>query len=246
MQKTVERKRQQRGEKTTKEKSCFKVETKQICIPKVRFPWHPKVDCGSCDGCDSGGHCTARCGRVKTILVLKKHKYECPDCKYTWEVASSGACDSGNCDGDCTGNNASAVVAPPSAEPTAGMKVPAVIPAQPAIVTQRATPVGTTKPVIIPAEQWKNTGVTNPAKGADPLSIADIMESVFNVKSVEGLMDFSNAKTAVMFCNGMWCGQSPNNIKNLLKFGYPAHKIKWYRGGMQNWEILGLSTVKGG
>lgn len=86
----------------------------------------------------------------------------------------------------------------------------------------------------------------NPAKGADPLSIADIMEEVFNVKSLEGLMDFSEAKTAVMFCNGMWCGQSPNNIKNLLKFGYPAHKIKWYRGGMQDWEVLGLSTVKGG
>jgi hypothetical protein len=30
----------------------------------------------------------------------------------------------------------------------------------------------------------------------------------------------------------------------LLGFGYPAHKIKWYRGGMQNWEILGLTTVK--
>ena len=86
----------------------------------------------------------------------------------------------------------------------------------------------------------------NPAKGADPLSIADLMESVFNVKSVEGLMDFSNCKTAVMFCNGMWCGQSPNNIKNLLKFGYPAHKIKWYRGGMQDWEILGLTTIPGG
>ena len=86
----------------------------------------------------------------------------------------------------------------------------------------------------------------NPAKGADPLSIADIMEEVFGVKSLEGLMDFSSAKTAVMFCNGMWCGQSPNNIKNLLKFGYPSHKIKWYRGGMQNWEILGLTTVKGG
>jgi hypothetical protein len=48
----------------------------------------------------------------------------------------------------------------------------------------------------------------------------------------------------VMFCNGMWCGQSPNNIRNLLGFGYPAHKIKWYRGGMQTWEILGLTTVK--
>ncbi len=84
----------------------------------------------------------------------------------------------------------------------------------------------------------------NPAKGADPISIGEIMEDKFNARNLEGLWDFSKAKTLVMFCNGMWCGQSPNNIKNLLKFGYPAHKIKWYRGGMQNWEILGLSTAK--
>ena len=85
----------------------------------------------------------------------------------------------------------------------------------------------------------------NPAKGADPISIAEIMEDVFGVKSNEELMDFSDCKTVVLFCNGMWCGQSPNNIRNLLKFGYPADKIKWYRGGMQDWEILGLTTVKG-
>jgi rhodanese-related sulfurtransferase len=85
----------------------------------------------------------------------------------------------------------------------------------------------------------------NPAKGADPISILEIMESQFGVKESEGLLNFSNAKTLVMFCNGMWCGQSPNNIINLLKFGYPAHKIKWYRGGMQDWEILGLTTVPG-
>ena len=58
------------------------------------------------------------------------------------------------------------------------------------------------------------------------------------------VFDFSDAKTLVLFCNGMWCGQSPNNIKNLLKFGYPADKLKWYRGGMQAWSILGLSTAK--
>lgn len=86
----------------------------------------------------------------------------------------------------------------------------------------------------------------NPAKGATPIDIAEIMQDEFNVSESEGLFDFSKAKTAVMFCNGMWCGQSPNNIKNLLKFGYPAHKIKWYRGGMQDWAILGLTTVKGG
>jgi rhodanese-related sulfurtransferase len=85
----------------------------------------------------------------------------------------------------------------------------------------------------------------NPAKGADPISIGEIMTGKFGAKELEGLWDYSDAKTLVMFCNGMWCGQSPNNIKNLLKFGYPAHKIKWYRGGMQDWEILGLSTVKG-
>jgi len=85
----------------------------------------------------------------------------------------------------------------------------------------------------------------NPAKGADPISIGEIMVDKFGVKELEGLWDYSDAKTLVLFCNGMWCGQSPNNIMNLLKFGYPADKIKWYRGGMQDWEILGLSTVPG-
>ncbi len=84
----------------------------------------------------------------------------------------------------------------------------------------------------------------NPAKGADPISISEIMTREFGVKEQEGLWNYSDAKTLVFFCNGMWCGQSPNNIRNLLKFGYPADKMKWYRGGMQNWENLGLTTVK--
>jgi rhodanese-related sulfurtransferase len=84
----------------------------------------------------------------------------------------------------------------------------------------------------------------NPAKGADPISIGEIFTSEFGVRELEGLWDFREAKTLVMFCNGMWCGQSPNNIENLMRFGYPADKLKWYRGGMQDWEILGLSTTK--
>ncbi len=85
----------------------------------------------------------------------------------------------------------------------------------------------------------------NPSQGADPMAIAEIMEGQFNAKQLEGLWDYSKARTLVLFCNGMWCGQSPNNILNLLRFGYPAHKLKWYRGGMQDWEILGLTTVPG-
>ena len=85
----------------------------------------------------------------------------------------------------------------------------------------------------------------NQARGADPISIGEILTGQFGAKDLEGLWDYTDVKTLVMFCNGMWCGQSPNNIRNLLKFGYPAHKLKWYRGGMQNWENLGLTTVAG-
>ena len=111
------------------------------------------------------------------------------------------------------------------------------------LVVDSRTPDWVAKGTIPGAVNLPWTGL-NPAKGADPISIGEILEDQFNAKNLEGLWDYSKAKTLVMFCNGMWCGQSPNNIKNLLKFGYPAHKIKWYRGGMQDWEILGLTTVK--
>lgn len=84
-----------------------------------------------------------------------------------------------------------------------------------------------------------------PSKGASFFEIADILQKQFGAIEEEGgLWDFSKVKTLVLFCNGMWCGQSPRNILQLLKIGYPAEKIKWYRGGMQNWEALGLTTVK--
>lgn len=79
---------------------------------------------------------------------------------------------------------------------------------------------------------------------SDPLTIAGILEDRFGAKDEEELWNFSAVKTLVLYCNGMWCGQSPANIKTLLKYGYPAEKIKWYRGGMQNWHALGLTTVK--
>ena len=79
---------------------------------------------------------------------------------------------------------------------------------------------------------------------SDPITVQEILEKHFGVKNQDGFNMFDNAKTVVMFCNGQWCGQSPTNIKGLLKIGYPAEKIKWYRGGMQEWEALGLTTVK--
>lgn len=58
-----------------------------------------------------------------------------------------------------------------------------------------------------------------------------------------GEYDFSQAKTLAMFCNGYWCGQTPAMIRKLLALGYPDHKLKYYRGGMQAWTSLGLTVV---
>ena len=55
--------------------------------------------------------------------------------------------------------------------------------------------------------------------------------------------DFTAAKTVLIWCNGMWCGQSPRAINGLIELGYPADRILYYRGGMQAWQSLGLTVV---
>ena len=58
-----------------------------------------------------------------------------------------------------------------------------------------------------------------------------------------GRWNFSNAKTILLYCNGAWCGQSPTAINALIEMGYPKSKMKYYRGGMQAWQLLGLTTI---
>lgn len=60
-----------------------------------------------------------------------------------------------------------------------------------------------------------------------------------------GKWDCTNAEKVLLFCNGPWCGQSPMAIKAMLREGYPAEKILYYRGGMQVWHSLGLTVVEG-
>ena len=128
------------------------------------------------------------------------------------------------------------------------------------LVIDSRTPDWVAKGTIPGAKNISWTALT-PKKGATTEGIMKVMADEFNVGLAKGAdsfsvdeaiaagntskqFNFSKAKTLVLFCNGMWCGQSPASIKTLLKFGYPADKMKWYRGGMQDWEILGLSTTK--
>ncbi|KUJ72342.1 rhodanese-like domain-containing protein [Thiomicrospira sp. WB1] len=77
-----------------------------------------------------------------------------------------------------------------------------------------------------------------------PLEVESLLTDRFDVTIEDGIWNFSQAKTLVLFCNGPWCGQSPTNLRALLNLGYPAHKLFWYRGGMQAWQSLGLTTVR--
>jgi rhodanese-related sulfurtransferase len=55
--------------------------------------------------------------------------------------------------------------------------------------------------------------------------------------------DFSEAKTLLLWCNGPFCGQSPRAVKGLVESGYPPEKLLYYRGGMQVWQLFGLTTI---
>ncbi|MEO1951837.1 rhodanese-like domain-containing protein [Thioclava sp.] len=59
------------------------------------------------------------------------------------------------------------------------------------------------------------------------------------------ICDGEDVKSVALYCNGPWCGQSPAAARRMIEAGFPAEKIYYYRGGMQQWRLLGL-TVSGG
>jgi rhodanese-related sulfurtransferase len=80
-------------------------------------------------------------------------------------------------------------------------------------------------------------------KGQYPDDFLDALETI-GVEVTKNGYDFTNAKELLLFCNGVWCGQSPLSMKNLIAIGYPEEKLKWYRGGIQSWLSLGLPSIK--
>lgn len=72
---------------------------------------------------------------------------------------------------------------------------------------------------------------------------AEKVVTLLGVKEGKNGLDYSQAKELCLYCNGPWCDQSPRAIKALMKVGYPADKLKYYRGGMQLWKIFSLTTV---
>lgn len=102
------------AEQVEEEKTCFKVETKVIVIPRVVFPWQRsrKLACTQCDSCDAKGcsDCVHNGARVRKVHVLKTEKYNCPACKYTWTAEKKDSC--GGCSGSCSRDNHELLTSP--------------------------------------------------------------------------------------------------------------------------------------
>jgi len=83
-------------EETEVKRTCFKIETKVVCIPRVVFPWQKakKAACASCDSCDGRGCqvCVHNGARVRKVCVAKPDSYKCPACKYTWSAEKKDTC----------------------------------------------------------------------------------------------------------------------------------------------------------
>lgn len=110
------------------------------------------------------------------------------------------------------------------------------------LVVDARTPGWVKKGTIPHAVNVAFTKLNSKALAKDPMAVVDILTGTFGVKDLDGVLDYNNAKTLYLFCNGSWCGQSPASIRALLTMGYPENKIKYYRGGMNSWKSLGLTT----
>lgn len=62
-------------------------------------------------------------------------------------------------------------------------------------------------------------------------------------QKVGGNWNFSaQSKTLLFYAGGAWDDAAITALQSLLTAGYPARKLAFYRGGMQSWLMLGLST----
>lgn len=84
-------------------KTCFDVECKEICIPKVALPWQ--------QGCNH-----SRCGKVIAVKTLKKREYECGHkCVCVWHVEP--VCCASDCKPQCSQPQLDAIPLPPPSAP---------------------------------------------------------------------------------------------------------------------------------
>ena len=65
---------------------------------------------------------------------------------------------------------------------------------------------------------------------------------VSGTSELSDTLDFTNAKDLVIWGRAQTDVNVPYTIRTLLDAGYPAHKIRWYHGGIASWLFWGFTT----
>ncbi len=68
----------------------------------------------------------------------------------------------------------------------------------------------------------------------------DILKAL-GAREFDGVFNFTDARELLVYDNGPSTDDAGALINNLLAAGYPVAKIRYYRGGMQVWSVLGFS-----
>lgn len=80
---------------------------------------------------------------------------------------------------------------------------------------------------------------------AEGNSFRDDILKALGAREFDGLYNFADARQLLVYDNGPASNDAGLLVANLLAAGYPAELIRYYRGGMQVWAVLGLSIQEG-
>lgn len=72
----------------------------------------------------------------------------------------------------------------------------------------------------------------------------DILRAL-GAREFDGVFNFTDARQLLIYDNGPSTDDAGKLVRNLIAQGYPAEMIRYYRGGMQVWSVLGFSIEEG-
>lgn len=64
-------------------------------------------------------------------------------------------------------------------------------------------------------------------------------------QAVERIGELARDRVTILFCNGPQCAATPDAVQALLAAGYPGGALAYYRGGLHDWQTLGLPVEPG-
>ena len=64
-------------------------------------------------------------------------------------------------------------------------------------------------------------------------------------QTTERIDELDPDQVTILFCNGPQCAATPDAVEALLAAGYPGGALAYYRGGLHDWQTLGLPVEPG-